>query len=78
MPISQTECYFKNPWYRFLEEPIYAVSISFKMKPLKKAFSFVKTKANWNCPVNLAEMLKEATIHFCQFDDSHFSNSRTL
>ena len=46
MPISQTECYFKNPWYRFLEEPIYAVSISFKMKPLKKAFSFVKTKAN--------------------------------
>ena len=22
MPISQTEGYFENPWYRFLEEPM--------------------------------------------------------
>ena len=41
-------------------------------------FSCVKTKINVNFVVNLAEIQKEATIHFLLFDESHFSNICTL
>ena len=53
----------------------YVLSVSFKTKPGvflcydKKQLSFCS---------NLAEMLKEATIHLCLFDESHFSNICTL
>ena len=40
----------------------------------KKVFSCAKTKTNSIFAVNLAKMLKEATINFCLFDESHFSN----
>ena len=43
MPISQTDGNFENPYYRFFRR-IYALSVGFKMKTLKKAFSNVKTK----------------------------------
>ena len=68
MPISQTEGYF-----RFLEEPMLFV-LALKWNLQEKAFSCVKTKSKSNFAVNPAEMLKEATIHFCVFDESHFSN----
>ena len=54
MPNSQTECYFENPWQRFLEE-LNAHSVGFKMKPQEKAFSSVKTKPSPNFAVQLAE-----------------------
>ena len=40
--------------------------------------SHLKTKTNSNFAVSLAEMLKEPTIHFCLFGESHFSNICTL
>ena len=40
----------------------------------KKVFSCAKTKTNSIFAVNLAKMLEEATINFCLFDESHFSN----
>ena len=46
--------------------------------PKKTILDRVKTKSNSNFAVNLPEMLKEATIHFCLFDESHFSNIYTL
>ena len=49
-----------------------------KLNLQEKAFFYVKTKTNSNFAVNLAEMLKEATIHFCLFGKSHFSNICTL
>ena len=36
---------------------------------------FIKTKINSNFAPDLAEMLNEATIYFCLFDESHFSNN---
>ena len=36
MPISQTEGYFQNPLYHFFRS-IYALSVGFKMKPLRKS-----------------------------------------
>ena len=54
---------------------------------LKKVFVFEKIitvflekpiKTNSSFTVNLAEMLKEATIQFYLFDESHFSNICTL
>ena len=53
MPISQTEGYFKNPSNVFRR--IYAPSVGFKIKTLKKSFSSVKTKTNPNFAVKLAE-----------------------
>ena len=41
-------------------------------------FSFANKKSNSNFAVNLAKMLKEATIHCFLFDESHFSNIYTL
>ena len=40
--------------------------LDLKWNLLEIAFPGVKTKANSNFAVNLTEMLKEATIHFCQ------------
>ena len=48
------------------------------MKPLKKAFSCDKTKNNSHFAVNLADMLKEATIHFCLFDERKHLSSLIL
>ena len=73
MPVSQMEGYFKNPYFK----RTYALSVGFKMKPLqKKRFPVLRQKPIF--PVNLAEMLKEATIHFFLSDDKHFSNVCTL
>ena len=44
--------------------------LTLKWNLQEKAFSCVKT--------NVAEMLKEAIIHFCLFDESHFSNICTF
>ena len=45
MPISQTEGYFENPWYHFLEEAMLFL-LAWKWKLWEKAFSKVKTKTN--------------------------------
>ena len=73
MRMSQTDGYVVSFFRKTL-----AFSVGFKMKPLRKSVFFVKTKTNSNFAVNLAEKLKEATIHFCLFDESHFSNICTL
>ena len=75
MPITQTEGYFRNPY--FLGEPTLFLLTS-KWNLQKKAFYFVKTNINSNFAVNLAEILKEAIINFCLFDELQFSNIRTL
>ena len=49
MPISQTEDYFENALYRFLEEPVL-----FLLASKMKAFSSVQTKTNPNSAANLA------------------------
>ena len=64
MPMCQMAGYFKRT---------YTLSVGFKMKPIqKKRFPVLRQKPIF--PVNLAEMLKEATIHFSLIDESHFSN----
>ena len=71
MPIFKTQSYFKNLYYRFLDGPILFL-LTLKRSLSEKAFFCVKTKANTNSAVNLAEMLKEANIHFCLLDESQF------
>ena len=69
MPISQTDGYFENPQYRFLEEPLLFL-LALKRILLEKAFSSVKTKTN---------LLEGATIHFyCLLEESHYSKICTL
>ena len=53
MPISQTDGYFENTQYRFLEEPLLFL-LALKWILLEKAFSSVKTKTNPNFAVNFA------------------------
>ena len=77
MPISQKGGQFKKSVVP-LSRRNYVLSVGFKMKPLRKSFSCIKTETNSNFAENLAEMLKEAPIHFCLFDESHFSNICTL
>ena len=55
----------------------YALSVRFEMEPLKKAFPSVKENQLEFCR-NHAETLKEASIRFCLFNESHFSNICTL
>ena len=43
---------------------------------MKKRFPVLRQKPSF--AVNLAEMLKEATIHFFLIDELHFSNICTL
>ena len=68
MPISQTEDYFKKTLVAIFRGK-YALSVCIKMKPLRKTLSKVETKTNSSFAVNFAEMLKETTIQFCQFDE---------
>ena len=77
LPIPQTEGYFKNLSYFFSEEPMLFL-LGLKWHLLEKAFCCVKTKSKSNSAVNPVEMLKEATINFCLFDESHFPNICTL
>ena len=73
MPIPQMESYFKNTYFK----RTHALSVGYKMKPLrKKRFPVLSRKPIF--AVNLAKMLKEATIHFFLIDESHFSNICTL
>ena len=58
-----------------LKEPMLFL-LALKGNLYEKAFSCVKTKTNF--PINLAEMLKEATIHVFLIDESYFSNICTL
>ena len=44
---------------------------------MKKRVPVLRQKPTQIFAVNLAEILKEATIHFCLFDESHFSNRCT-
>ena len=37
MSISQTEGYFENPWYRFLDEPIFFETSMNKRYPVLKS-----------------------------------------
>ena len=72
MLISQMEGYFKNP---YLKEPMLFL-LSLKWNFTKKRFPVLRQKSIFT--VNLAEMLKEATIHFFLTDEWHFSNICTL
>ena len=54
MPISQTEGYFENPYYRFLEE-LMLFLLAWKWNLYEKAFSSAKTKTNPTFAVKLAE-----------------------
>ena len=71
------EGYFKNLLYHFFRR-IVALSVGFNMKPLKKGFPVLRQKATEILAKNLTQILKEATIHYCLFDESHFSNICTL
>ena len=51
MPISQTEGFFENPYYCFLEEPMLFL-LAWKWNLKEKAFSSVKTKTNPNVAIN--------------------------
>ena len=53
MSTSQTEGYFENPYYRFLEEPMLFL-LALKWNHQGKAFSSVKTKSNPVFAVKLA------------------------
>ena len=52
MPILQTEGYFENAEYLFLEEPMLFL-LAMKLNLSEKAFSSVKTKTNLHFPVKL-------------------------
>ena len=54
MRISQTEGYFENPEYRFLEEPMLFL-LAWKWNLCEKVLSNVKTKTNSTLAVKLAE-----------------------
>ena len=51
MLIYQTEGHFENPLFR----KMYALSVGFKMKPLRKSVSQSQTKPNLNFDRKLAE-----------------------
>ena len=69
MPISHMAGYFKNPYFK----RTYALSFGFKKRNLyEKHFPVLRQKLIF--VINLAEMLKEATIHLFLIDESHFSN----
>ena len=73
MPNSQTEDQFKNPWYRFVGEPmLFLLALEWNLK--EKTFSCVKKVTDSNFAGNIAEMLNKGTMHFCLFDESYFSN----
>ena len=72
MPISQMEVCFKNP---ILKESMLFLLV-LNETSAKKRFPVLRQKPIF--AVNLAEMLKEATIHFFLIDDLHFSNICTL
>ena len=69
MPISQMEGYLKILVSFF--KITYALSIGFKMKPLRKRLSGVNTKTNPNFAVKIAGRSNHS---FLLFDESHFSN----
>ena len=48
MPISQTEGYFENPYYRFLEE-LMLFLLAWKWNLYEKAFSSVRQKLTQIC-----------------------------
>ena len=54
MLISQTEGYFENLYYRFLEEPMLLV-LNLKWNLKEKIFSCIKTKINSNFAIAVAE-----------------------
>ena len=68
MPISQTEGYFENPYYRFLEEPMLFLR--------KSVFPSVKAKTNPDFVVKLAERNNHSFLRL--FDEPYFSNICTL
>ena len=74
MPISQTEGYFENPWYRLLEEPVLFL-LAWKWNFWEKAFSIVKSKDNLNFAVNL---LKGANTIFTVYLVNHIFQTSAL
>ena len=75
MPISQTDGYFENPQYRFLEQSmLFLLPLNETSK--KECFPLLKQKPT---KILLQNLLKEVIIHFyCLFDELHFSNICTL
>ena len=63
MPISQTDGYFENTQYHFLEEPLLFL-LALKWILLEKAFSSVKTKTNPNFAVKLARRSNHSFLLF--------------
>ena len=54
MRISQTESYFENPYYRFVENSMLFL-LALKQKLLEKAFSCIKKKINPDFAVRFFE-----------------------
>ena len=46
--------------------------------PISQMEGYFENPYYLNFAVSLAEMLKEATVYFCLFDESHFSNISTV
>ena len=65
--------FFKKSLVLFLEDSMLFL-LALKWKLQEKRFIRVETKTNSNFAVNLVEILKEETIHFCLFDESNFSD----
>ena len=74
IPVSQTEGYFENPWYRFLEEPMFFLW-TLKWKFYDKAFFCVNTKNN---KFYHKSCWKEQPFIYCLFDESPYLNICTL
>ena len=63
MSISQTEGYFENPYYHFLEEPI-PFLLAVKRNLGEKVLFSVKTKTNPNFAVQRAERNNHSFLMF--------------
>ena len=60
MPISQTEGYFENPKYRFLEKPVLFL-FTLKWKLYEKASSNVNDTHREKAPSNKTPTLRKST-----------------
>ena len=63
MLISSTDSYFQNPYYGFLEEPIFFL-LALKRNLDELRFSCVKTKTNSHFAVKFAERSYERSNNY--------------
>ena len=73
MPISQKGGQFKKSLVP-LSRRNYVLSVGFKMKPLRKSFSCIKTETNSNFAENLAEMHPFISVYLM----NHISQTSAL